>query len=76
LLKQAGVNADEADSGAVTLIQRFGSAATIQRHCLVLDGLYLRGADAESVSVEVPVPTDEARQATLQCGHSAGSAIT
>jgi len=27
LLGQAGLNADEADSGAVTLIQRFGSAA-------------------------------------------------
>ena len=29
LLKQAGVKADEADSGAVTLIQRFGSAANL-----------------------------------------------
>ena len=28
LLKQAGVKADEADSGAVTLIQRFGSAGS------------------------------------------------
>jgi hypothetical protein len=29
LLKQAGVKADEADSGAVTLIQRFGSGANL-----------------------------------------------
>ena len=29
LLKQAGAKADEADSGAVTLIQRFGSAANL-----------------------------------------------
>jgi uncharacterized protein (DUF983 family) len=29
LLGQAGLNADEADSGAVTLIQRFGSAANL-----------------------------------------------
>ena len=39
LLGQAGLKADEADSGAVTLIQRFGSAANlnIHLHCLVLD---------------------------------------
>jgi hypothetical protein len=29
LLKQAGAKTDEADSGAVTLIQRFGSAANL-----------------------------------------------
>ena len=32
LLKQAGVKTDEADSGAVTLIQRFGSAANLNIH--------------------------------------------
>ena len=34
-------------SGAVTLIQRFGSAANlnIHLHCLVLDGVYWRRAD-------------------------------
>jgi hypothetical protein len=39
LLGRAGLKADEADSGAVTLIQRFGSAANlnIHLHCLVLD---------------------------------------
>ncbi len=37
LLKQAGLKAGHADSGAVTLIQRFGSAANlnIHLHCLV-----------------------------------------
>ena len=47
LLGQAGLKADEADSGAVTLIQRFGSAAdlNIHLHCLVLDGVYRRGTD-------------------------------
>jgi len=32
----------EADTGAVTLIQRFGSAANLNTHlhCLVLDGVY------------------------------------
>ena len=42
LLDQVGLKADDADSGAVTLIQRFGSAANlnIHLHCLVLDGVY------------------------------------
>ena len=44
LLDQAGLKAEQADSGAVTLIQRFGSAANlnIHLHCLVLDGVYRR----------------------------------
>ena len=56
LRKQAGVKADEADSGAVTLIQRFGTAANlnIHLHCLVLDGVYRRGADGALVFVEAP----------------------
>jgi hypothetical protein len=39
LLDQAGLKAEQVDSGAVTLIQRFGSAANlnIHLHCLVLD---------------------------------------
>jgi len=41
LLKQAGLKRCAADTGAVTLIQRFGSAANlnIHLHCLVLDGV-------------------------------------
>ncbi len=67
LLDQAGLKADEADGGAVTLIQRFGSAANLNTHlhCLVLDGVYRRGTDGEPVFVEVPTPTDEALQAVL-----------
>jgi hypothetical protein len=40
LLQAAGLHADEGQGGAVTLIQRFGSAAklNIHLHCLVLDG--------------------------------------
>ena len=59
LLGQAGVKADEADSGAVTLIQPSlwmkGSAANlnIQLHCLVLDGVYRRNADGAPVFMEV-----------------------
>ena len=68
LLGQAGLKPDEADSGAVTLIQRFGSAANlnIHRHCLVLDGVYRRSADGAPAFVEAPAPTDEALQAVLQ----------
>ena len=67
LLKQVGVKTDEADSGAVTLIQRFGSAANlnIHLHCLVLDGVYRRGTDGAPEFVEVPAPTDEALQTVL-----------
>lgn len=41
---QAGLKADEADSGAVTLIQRVGSAANLNSHlhCLVPDGVRRR----------------------------------
>ncbi|MBA3477001.1 MAG: transposase [Lautropia sp.] len=58
LFDQAGLKADQADSGAVTLIQRFGSAANlnIHLHCLVLGGVYRR-TDGEPVFVEVPAPT-------------------
>ena len=67
LLGQAGLKADEADSGAVTLIQRFGSAANlnIHLHCLVLDGVYRRSAEGAPQFVEVAAPTDEALQALL-----------
>eukprot|EP00611_Tribonema_gayanum_P020458 TRINITY_DN3736_c0_g2_i1.p3 TRINITY_DN3736_c0_g2~~TRINITY_DN3736_c0_g2_i1.p3 ORF type:complete len:194 (-),score=22.71 TRINITY_DN3736_c0_g2_i1:40-621(-) len=56
LLVQAGLKVDKADSGAVTLIQRCGSAANlnIHLHCLVLDGVYRRGTDCEPEFVEVP----------------------
>ena len=57
----------EADSGAVTPIQRFGSAANlnIHLHCLVLDGVYRCDTEGEPVFVEVPAPTDEALQTVL-----------
>lgn len=47
LLDAAGVKAGVGHGGAVTLIQRFGSAANlnIHLHCLVLDGVYRCGAD-------------------------------
>ena len=55
LLGQAGFKADEAGSGAGTLIQRFGSAAklNIHLHCLVLGGVYRHSADGAPEFVEL-----------------------
>ena len=52
LLGQAGLKPDEADSGAITLIQRFGSAANLNIHlyCLVLGGVYRRSIDGRQHS--------------------------
>jgi len=67
LLDQAGLKTEQANSSAVTLIQRFGSAANlnIHLHCLVLDGVYRCDTEREPVFVEVPAPTDEALKAVL-----------
>ena len=66
LIKQAGLNRRQANTGAVTLIQRFGSAAnlSIHLHCLVLDGVYRRSEGA-AVFHEVAAPTSEELQALL-----------
>ncbi len=68
LLDSAQLQADEGHGGAVTLIQRFGSAANlnIHLHCLVLDGVYRRGADGVPDFVEAGAPTDEELHALLQ----------
>lgn len=54
LLGRAGLKADEGLDGAVTLIQRFGSAANlnIHLHCLVLDGVQRCGGDGVPSLVE------------------------
>ena len=61
LVKRAIVKADDADSGAITLIQRFGFAANlnIHLHGLVLDGVYLHGTDGVPACVQTLAPTDE-----------------
>jgi hypothetical protein len=68
LLQAAGLKSDDGHGGAVTLIQRFGSAANlnIHLHCLVLDGVYRRGADGGAEFVEVGAPTDDEVHALLQ----------
>jgi Putative transposase len=47
LIKPSGLKRTETHTGAVTLIQRFGSGAdlNIHVHCLVLDGVYLSHCD-------------------------------
>ncbi len=68
LLGRAGLKADEGHGGAVTLIQRFGSAANlnIHLHCLVLDGVYMCGGDGVPSFVEVDAPTDDELHTLLQ----------
>jgi len=68
LLDDAGLRADDGHGGAVTLIQRFGSAANlnIHLHCLVLDGVYRSGADGAPAFIEAGTPTDDELQALLQ----------
>ncbi len=68
LLDAAKLPADEGQSGAVTLIQRFGSAGNlnIHLHCLVLDGVYRCDADGAPTFVETDAPTDDELHALLQ----------
>ncbi|MDP3662818.1 MAG: IS91 family transposase [Nitrosomonas sp.] len=57
LIKQAGFKRPDAQTGAITLIQRFGSAANlnIHLHCLVLDGVYrIQNDTVEFLSVRSP----------------------
>ena len=66
LTKQAGLKCTEAQTGAVTLIQRFGSVANlnIHLHCLFLDGVY-RITDEGPVFQPVRTPTAEQLQTLL-----------
>ena len=66
VLKQAGLKRTTADTGAVTLIQRFGSAANLNIHVhgLVLDGVY-QNTKGEPVFREARAPTREELQGLL-----------
>jgi hypothetical protein len=68
LLDAAGLHADEGHGGAVTQIQRFGSAANlnIHLHCVVLDGVYRCDGDGKPTFVEADAPTDDEVHALLQ----------
>ncbi len=66
LIKQAGLKRSQAQGGAVTLIQRFGSAGNlnIHLHHLALDGVY-RVTGVVAVFHRVRNPTTEELQALL-----------
>jgi hypothetical protein len=66
LIKQAGVNRRQPGTGAVTLIQRFGSAANLNIH-LTLPGARRRLSEPRGCALfyEVPISTSEELQALL-----------
>ena len=66
LLKQAGLRRATADTGAVTFIQRFGSAVNlnIHLHCLELDGVYRR-TEGVPVFQQARAPTGDELAAML-----------
>ena len=70
LSKQAGLKCTEAQTGAVTHILRFGSAANlnIHLHCIFLDGVY-RTTDEGAVFQPVRAPTTEQLQTLLKSDH-------
>ena len=59
LLDEAGLEADEAASGTVMRIQRFGESANlnIHLHCLVPHGACQRGTDGAPVFIDGPAST-------------------
>ena len=67
LIRQASDKRSQAATGAVTLIQRFGSAANlnIHLHGLVLDGVYHTGTEGTPVFHPAPALTGERLQALL-----------
>ena len=68
LLGQAALKADEGHDGAVKLVQRLGSAASlnIRLHGSVPDGVYRGGGDLVPAFVEVAAPTDNELHTELQ----------
>ena len=59
LIQQAGFTRARAQTGAVTLIQRFGGALNlnVHFHMLVLDGVYITNTRKHPRFVPVPAPT-------------------
>lgn len=70
LIKQANLTRATAHAGAVTLIQRFGSALNLNIHLqmLVLDGVFVIGSDpdVEPIFHRVPAPTAAQLQRLLE----------
>ena len=67
LIKQTDIKRNQAASGAITLIQRFGSAANLNTHlhALVLDGVYSTAGEGAPVFIEAATPTQEQLQTLL-----------
>jgi Putative transposase len=67
LIKQAGIERKDAATGAITLIQRFGSAANLNTHlhALVLDGVYQTTAEGPPVFIEAAAPSPSQLQTLL-----------
>ena len=61
LIRQAGVTQKRAQAGAVTLIQRFGSALNLNLHLhmLFLDGVYAKDSDQHLQFHRTPSPSAE-----------------
>ena len=60
LIKQTDINRSEAATGAITLIQRFGSAANLNVHLhgLVLDGVYCTSGEGAPVVNKASAPSN------------------
>lgn len=68
LIRKAGLTRSGAVTGAVTLIQRFGSALNlnVHFHLLVLDGVYRREGEGKLRFVPVPAPDTEELERLVQ----------
>lgn len=70
LIRQAKLTRATAQTGAVTLIQRFGSALNlnVHLHMLILDGVYATGSDAAQAPLfrRAPAPTATQLQYLLE----------
>jgi hypothetical protein len=68
LIRKTGLARASAATGAVTLIQRFGSALNlnVHFHLLVLDGVYRRVGEGRLVFVPLPPPTAGELQRLVQ----------
>ncbi len=85
LIQQAGLKRSDAQTGAVTLIQRFGSAANlnIHLHCLYLDGVYdtctyriaLGPRAGQKVLTLRTVPSSEAPNTSQRCANEQGFSL-
>jgi hypothetical protein len=68
LIRKAGLTRASAATGAVTLIQRFGSALNlnVHFHMLVLDGVYRREGEGGLRFVPVPAPSSAELERLVQ----------